>query len=229
MKKTTPNPITAWSFSRWWQHQTCALQFKFKHIDKIPEEGKGPALIRGDFIHKGIERYLKKITRGLPRDEKTNYGPLEAFYKKLRARSPLVELELAFDVEWREVPWFDKSVWFRAKIDAAINEHPDIVEIFDHKSGREKPGEHALQLETYAIIAPTRWRAAGEIQASMLYVDQGKPVLSVFHYVEIDRLRKRWQKRVAPMFKDKTFKPTPGFHCKWCVYSKHKKGPCHAG
>lgn len=231
MKKL--KPLTATSFSRYKVHATCPRQAKYKFIDKLPEP-KGPAMARGNVIHKGIERYLLRHAPKLPKDDGTDYGPLKSLYASIRKEKPAVELELAVDREWHLVDWFDPRVWFRAKVDGAVLRPKErVLFLFDNKTGKERPAEHAEQLETYIAIAPARWSTKDydTIIASMLYTDHGRDVPAEYGDLKriIAKLRKKWEKKLAPLLKDRTFKPTPGDHCKWCAYSGRKGGPCDAG
>ena len=224
------NPLTATSFSRYKVHATCPRQAKYKFIDKLPEP-KGPAMERGNTIHKGLESYLLRRVRALPKDASTAYGPrLTALYKSLRQDGAQVELELAVTTKWRLVDWFHPTVWFRAKLDAALLQGTQL-HLYDHKTGKERPEEHAEQLETYVAIAPAKWPQATEIIANMAYTDTGSLVPAVFSNLKktVPALRKKWEKRLAPLLKDRTFRATPGGHCRWCAYSGNKGGPCEAG
>jgi hypothetical protein len=224
--------LTATSFSRYKAHATCPRSAKYKFIDKYPEPPAGPALARGGQIHKGIQGYIEGARRALPQDESTDYGPLAKVMLRLRRAKASCELELAVNADWELCDWMAPDVWFRSKLDAALLTRKTLaLELFDHKTGAQRPDEHTEQLEQYIAIAPAMWPEALSAEASMLYVDHGRDAVSVHPDLPAAaaQLRKKWTKRFSRMLNDRTWRATPGDHCRWCPFSKKKGGPCDAG
>lgn len=224
--------LTATSFSRYKLHAECPQAARFKFIDKYPEPPPGPALVRGGFIHKGIQAYIEGRRPKLPEDDGTDYGELEATYAMLRKKKAACEIELAVNEDWEPVEWMASDVWFRAKLDAALfTPKSKLLDLFDHKTGRQKPADHTEQLEQYVAVAPARWPDALGATAAMLYVDHGREMTAVHPDLSIAAavLRKKWAKRFQPLLRDRTWRATPGDHCTWCPFSGRKGGPCKAG
>lgn len=225
--------LTAWSFSRLAVFRECRRQFKYKFIDKLPEQ-KGPALVRGDSVHKGIAKYLEGRSKVLPADG-TNYGPLAAFYAAVRKQKPAVEMQVAVDRDWRRVDWFDRSAWLRVIFDVAFERKARTVKgkavvMGDHKTGRVHPAKHGEQLEVYACVGPSLWPDAAEYHGEMYYVDHAmEPTEAVFLAKDIPKLRKKWEKAAAPIFKATQYPAEPGQGCRWCAFSGRRGGPCDAG
>jgi hypothetical protein len=230
MKKLTANPITAWSYSRLSVFRACRLQFRFQFIDKLPQP-PAPAMERGNELHKALQQYIEKKTKKLPEVIADTVGPeLTEKYLELRnSKTVACELELAVDKDWKRVEWYDKACRFRVKLDV-VETLGDSVYVADHKSGKIRADQHAEQLETYAAIVPTFWDDAREIIAQMLYVDQGKASSpAVFTRAAALKLRKKWDRLAAPIFKERIFKASPGDACRYCAYSKRRGGPCVQG
>jgi hypothetical protein len=224
------NPITAWSYSRLAVFRSCRLQFKFKFIEKLPEP-KSDAMERGNQLHLAIQAYLEKRKKALPKEMAKTAGPevLDIYTRLRKSKSVACELELAVDEGWGRVEWFDKAAWLRVKMDAVEDLGSDAINLYDHKSGKVREGQHTEQLEIYGAIAPSFWPDAKEIAAAMLYVDQAQVATSIFTRAFVMKLRKKWEKEAAPLFREVKFKANPGEACRWCAYSRRRGGPCKNG
>jgi hypothetical protein len=230
--KLPANPITAWSYSRYSVFYACKLQFKFKFIEKIEEE-KGPALIKGNRIHLGIQKFLDRKAKNLPAEIRSNVGPeLQQVYAQFKKERAGTELQFAVNSDWEPVEWFSRQAWLRVVYDV-FKLRGDTAVVGDHKTGKIRPDQHAEQLETYAIAIPAKWPDIREIVAQMYYVDAPDPAAqittAVFKISDIPKLRKKWEKRAAPIFKEREFRPTPGQACRYCAYSQKRGGPCKYG
>lgn len=222
--------IVAWSFSRLATYTECPRKAFYKFIKRLPEPGS-PAMDRGDRIHKALEKYLKDPKeKTLPAEVDKK---LKKYYETVRKQEAKVELEIAFDSEWRRVEWFAKNAWARIKIDALVfplaNAKVPNVRIIDHKTGKLKEhGEYDDQLELYGLsgllIAPTAAQATGELA----FTDHGEVLEGDDPYPRKDeeKLKKKWAMKVKPMLSDTRFDPLPGRACNWCAFSKGKGGPC---
>ena len=230
-----PKPLTSWSYSRYSSYKQCPAKFNYAYIDKLPEP-KGKALLRGAAIHEMAEKYLKGTTRLLPPE-------LKAFgddFKRLRAKrkkdpaSVIVEDNWAFTSTWGPSRWDDwKGCWVRVKLDVA-ERSGSLITITDYKTGKFRPdnrSDYEEQLELYTLGALQVFQAVPDLQvtARLLYLDAGKThpeVPMVATAKDLPDLKKTWERRVAPMFKDKKFAPKPNQFCRWCHYRKENEGPC---
>lgn len=230
------NLVTSWSFSRWMDYRTCPAKFKYKHLDKLPEP-PSPAMARGIEIHKKAEDYTNGKLRTLP----TELSKFKAEFKKLREQKiKHVEEQWAFKSDWSLTRWNDwTGCWLRVKLDVAyINiEHNAIVPI-DHKTGSfrpEKNDEYMLQCELYGVAGLTQIEEVDVASPRLWYIDHGRvypdpeqdePELEYFRK-DLKSGKKQWEDRVAPMFKDRNFRPTPSERgCRFCHYRKANGGPC---
>lgn len=222
---TEPVRITAWSYSRYNDYQQCPFKAKCKIILRLKEPGS-VAMDRGSGIHKKIENYLTGAAKRIPPEAKS----LEKEYKAIKAKSPEVERELAFNSKWEPCSWFDRSAWCRVKMDAVVLptvENP-IVRLIDHKTGKlQEFGKYDEQLELYALAGLLTYQIAEKAKPSLLFVDAGKEVPSEeYSRKDVPKLKKKWELRIKPMLSDAKFKPVPGHYCNWCHFRKANGGPC---
>jgi CRISPR/Cas system-associated exonuclease Cas4 (RecB family) len=226
---SAPKPkITAWSFSRWNEYESCPQRTHFK-VNMKMKEPTGPALVRGTELHKQCEDYLKKGGR-IPKELKL-IGDVLKDYKK---RGAIAEAEFTFTKDWKPTSWFGSDAWCRVKADVTIPPIADsdepIVEVHDFKSGKLKDqySEYGLQLDLYALAGLMTYPTAKRAKTSMVFIDHGKvvPVETEYTQKDVKTLTKAWELRVKRMLNDTQFKPTPGDGCRWCTFSKARGGMC---
>ena len=228
--------VKSWSYSRAADYRKCPARFRFKHIAKLPEPSS-PALERGGAVDEAVTRYLDGTSRTLPAESKfgLRYGKLRDELAVLRKAKARTQLELAVTRDWEPCDWRDwDRAWLRAKLDAAllIDSEPRVLRIIDNKTGKVRPEEHAEQVEIYAAVAAAFYPEAEEIRGQLFYLDQGfasDPAVFTDLRRTVPRLRMKWEKITAPMFRDTRFRATPGGHCVWCPYSGKRGGPCDKG
>jgi CRISPR/Cas system-associated exonuclease Cas4 (RecB family) len=234
MARTIPiKPLTSWSFSRYQDYKQCPRKFKLKHIDRIKEPGS-EALDRGAAIHELAENYLKGKIARIPKELKTfetEFKKLKQLYKS-KVNAMHVEDNWAFTKTWDETQWDNWAhCWVRIKLDCAHLEQDGVLVVTDWKTGkfREEMNEaYVEQLELYALSALLLKPWLKEVRprlvyldASMIYPFEDEPL--VYTQKDVARLKKLWEKRVAPMFKDKVFAPRPNNKCRWCHYRAANK------
>jgi RecB family exonuclease len=223
--------ITAWSYSRWRDHSGtsgCPARAKFKHIMRLPDPG-GPALQRGSEIHALAERYVRGDLDYMPDALETFAEEFKAL-RELHAASPddvLLEAEWAFDAQMNPVRWNDGRAWLRAKVDLAVLRPGGVIQIVDHKTGGVRPAESEDQLELYGLAGFAWCEGVHEVRAELWYLDHGHLEQRTYPVADQPKLEKLWRNRVAPMLADRKFPARPSAEsCRFCPYSKAKKGPC---
>jgi hypothetical protein len=70
-----------------------------------------------------------------------------------------------------------------------------------------------------------------EVAAILAFLDAGPRfdpfvVRPVLKRKDLEAGRKAWEAKIALMMNDTIFAPKPGIYCRWCSFSKDKKGPC---
>jgi RecB family exonuclease len=229
-RKVIPiKPLTSWSFSRYNDYKKCPFLFKCKHLQGI-KEPPNQAMERGTAIHTMAEDYTKGKLPKLPAELgnfSDEFKELRKMYKGNR-NSMIVEDNWAFKADWSETVWNDwGGCWLRVKMDAAFT-ISDVLHIIDHKTGKNrdyKNAEYLEQCELYAAVGLHRNPLVVEARPRLWYLDEGTLYPEdndtlVYTQEDKPRLLKLWEKRVKPMFNDKTFRATPNNDCKWCHYRK---------
>lgn len=222
--------IKRWSYSALKTYETCPQQFRFRR-DGVPEP-PSPAMDRGSAIHGELEQYIGGGVGRLSKEVSTTLGELKRDMLRLRKHpTAQAEVEVSVDRRWRPVPWNDAKAWCRAKFDVrepVVNELVTGVRIIDHKTGRERPAEHADQLELYAVLEFSVNPAAEYVVGEIFYIDHGRKMSVLYdnRKFALGRLRDRWIERATKLLDDRVFEPTPGHGCRWCAFSRMKGGPC---
>lgn len=222
-----PGRVTSWSPSKLTAYESCPAAVRYKYIDKLPEP-PSPVLERGTAIHAAAEEYVTGRAKSLAPDLVAVKKLLATLRKDYRAKKVRVELELAFNREWRACHWLAKDVYVRFKLDVLHLLKDGAARVIDWKTGRFKPDGHDSQLSAYAVGALSSGLAK-RVSAQLVFTDGGQVVDSPAGELSLDGLpaaQKAWDKRAAPMLADTTFAPRPGNSCRWCAYSTNRGGPC---
>ena len=217
------NGITAWSYSRYADYRQCPLRFKLKHIDRLKEPGS-PAMQRGSEIHKKGEDWLNaKRKRKLP-EEYTHFADE---MHQLRELNPMVEQQWGFTSDWEPTSWFGSDTWLRVVCDVAIVYDDGDADVIDFKTGR-KYDTNEEQVELFGNAIFWKFPDVERVTTRLWYLDQpnDNEVVREFERKDAPKVRREWEKKIVPMFKDKRFAPTPNEKCRWCAFSKDKGGPC---
>jgi len=217
------NAIFPASYSKLSTFEKCALQAKFRYIDKLPTP-KSVKAQRGTDIHQTIEDYL--------------LGKAETFHESLwrmndvlrmvRSKSPLVEGKMAFSRGFETmVDWKSGDAWFRMVLDAAYPEGAAVI-IPEWKSGKMYD-DHTEQRKLYAIGGLAQWPDKESAMVTTYYTDLGRKVTAQVDRGQRILLVGQFTERVERMENEKHFAPRPGNYCRWCGYSRYQGGPCRVG
>jgi len=134
------------------------------------------------------------------------------------------EYKVAFDDDWqRTLPTAD-NVRFVGVFDAVLNRAGE-VEIGEWKTGKPKD-THGDQRRLYALMAFQTWEPE-VVTATTYYFDAtSKPQILTAKKSAVGKLIKIWNDRHDQIERDTFHPPRPGFHCRWCDFSRTKAGPC---
>lgn len=220
MAFSKPTKLTSWSYSRFSVYDKCPAKAKYKFLDKLPDPG-GPAMERGNVIHKLAENYTKGLIKKLPPELKN----FKDEFAELKKSKPMVEESWAFTKHWIKTVWNDwANCALRIKVDAACMDGTDL-HIIDHKTGKKRDS-YDEQLSLYAAPAPILFPKVKKIFTHLWFLDSGEVVTNEYDAKQAPQLREEWDRRVQPMLNDTRFAPKPSHECRWCPFSKSKGGLC---
>lgn len=209
-----------WGYSKLETFEKCPAKFKFQFLDKLPQPGSA-AMERGSKMHENIESYLNGwIAELIPECQS-----FQQAIDDLKSEKFTAEQAIGLDKNWNKLPdWFDKATWIRAKADA-MYVHGDKLVVIDFKSGKYRVPS-TDQVELYAIVGGALYPEVREVFAEYWYLDTGEVYSHSYTQPELLELRKKFEKRVEPMYVNETWNPQPSMECRWCPYSRTKSGPC---
>ncbi len=209
-----------WGYSKLETFEKCPKKFEFQFIQKLPQPGS-PAMERGSKMHENIEAYLNGWIQELMPECQSFQEAITA----LKAEKFTAEQAVGLDNAWNQLPdWFDKRTWLRAKTDAMYLSGTHLV-IIDFKSGKYRVPS-TDQVELYAIVGSAMFPEAETVTAEYWYLDTGETYSRDYTQAELKELRLKFEKRVAGLYSNETWKPQPSAECRWCPYSKTKGGKC---
>jgi hypothetical protein len=227
--------LTAWSYSRYNDYATCPMMFAYKHLLRVKETTKSPAMERGIDIHREGEEFL--VAPKKPKKVPASYANFADEMAQLRDMSPTVEQQWGFRQDWTPATatardphgWFAKDVWLRNVLDVCVVYPDDTALVIDFKTGK-KYGTNEDQMQLFALATFNKFPQLTEVSTRLWYLDiddiKENEVESEFVAKEVPALKKDWERKVKPMFLDRKFPPRPNPKCKWCHVSKSKGGPC---
>lgn len=229
--------IEAWSYSRLVEWENCPFKAKAKFLDKI-EEPSSKAKDAGSKADKEAELYATGMLKECPKSLERFKVEFDELRKMKRILRP--QFELALDRDWQPTSWFAEdgkpAPWVRIKMDmmyvkdeAKGKKAVVIRNVIDYKNGFIRKTDED-QLELYAIGALCMDEPALDITRTCLwYLKEGVIVPEkglLFMRSDLPALKKKWEKRVAPMLADTAFVPRPTGRCLYCHLQKSKGGPC---
>lgn len=223
------NGVKAWSYSAWAMYALCPLKYKLAKIDKVPEPGS-PAMQRGNEIHVGVAAYITGKAAGLPAAAMQHQVMVDLI-EQLRAfpaQSREIEQQWGFTSNWQPTGWFAKDTWFRSVLDAGVMYDDLTYEDVDFKTGK-RYGSNDEQMETQALSVMVKFKPVLHVTTRLAYLDSGEFEFAEFPVSHKERLKDKWEKKVAPLFNDTVFAPRPNEKCRFCSFSKSKGGQCAFG
>lgn len=214
--------IKHWSYSRWKTYHECPARFKYRVLDRRPEP-QSPYAARGDLVHKAAEDYVERRTNTID-GELSNVADV---LKAVRKVESYAEVKLGLTRDWQPTHYgFKHDMWFGVKIDLLADKGEGTAFVADWKTGKVRD-DYELQVEIGALPVLIRWPGFERVETTIYFTDHGEQTEPVLvERAKLPELIERWEDRVAPMFHDKKFIPSPGRHCYWCPHSNKKGGPC---
>ena len=218
--------FTAWSFSRFRDHDQCPYRAGLKHLMKVKEPGS-PALDRGDRIHKAASAYVSGVLKKLDAELKPVTKTIAIYRDAMKAGLAKVDDRWCVNKSWRPVDFFAYDAWLRMITDYHAHEGNKAA-VTDYKTGKVSQDREFMfyQLELYAIGTFLTKPKVDEVETRLLYTDHNVEQKEVYRRSQLASLQRAWVKRTIPLLTDTKFEPEPGNHCRWCPHSASKNGPC---
>lgn len=229
-----------WSFSKLMMYENCAMRFKLKYIDQLPEppQPKDSPLERGSRIHDRIDQYINGVTHTYAEPEAKKidvFVPIIEHLRTLReAGMATAEQDIFFNADWELCD--RSSVWLWLKKDFNVYDYyskdgPRTI-TGDWKSGNSayKTVEHIQQLQLYVACDALEFPDAVEHVAELHYVDEGWIRSATYTHEEALKFVGKFQARADRIYNDRFFRPNANkVTCKWCPYSPRGTGACPVG
>jgi len=242
-KKPESHSVTYISYSQYESFKRCPLQYRYRHIVKIPV-APSAALSFGDTIHRTLKEFYehitfhKKPTRDMLLDcymrqwksvgfkdkeyEETmkQHGILlleEYFQKGFDPKTVVLTLEQPFKIR------IHPHLHIGGKIDRVDRREDGTLEIIDYKTGsapKNRNPEDDIQLSVYALAAadPGLYGEKPEHITVSFYFLEGQEKISAKRTLkQLKEVRKEIQ-QTADNISSSSFSPTPGKHCDFCEF-----------
>lgn len=200
----------------------CALKWKFKYKDQLPDKS-GPAADRGSTIHKQIELFFK-ANSDLPQ-EALHFGQFLTGLKSSAQCMP--EISISVDKDWSLVEENSESAWMRGVLDLVVLSK-DRVAVYDWKTGKIYD-KHSEQAKLYGLLALAKYPEVAHVDIYFVYLDQKTSKPFIVHRKNSDSDRKFFEDKVSQVelaIQHDMFPAQPQFLCRYCAYSRANKGPC---
>lgn len=239
--------MTSWSLSSVKTFEQCGLKAKFRYVDRLPEPRSDKAN-RGVQFHRDIELFLRGELSTLP-PELSFYAQ---WFTELKTYEIYPEHTIRLSRDWNPTAEGEKY-WYKGILDLKVVRRgakqisngqssektgdkevvgaipPTEVIIYDWKTGAIYP-EHQDQRTLYSVATFAEHPTVLSVRAIHVYVDLRKLREQTFHRDQMHDLRKPWEDRankfLTALQNVDFLIPNPGFHCRYCPYSKVKGGPC---
>jgi len=212
------------SFSGLMTYEKCPAQYDYKYNQGLRDDGPGPAAARGTQVHKSIEDYYLndgELHDAIPiQMRKVICGPKDT------CKEVYPELAFSFTENWEPTEFEAEDAFVRGYMDNVIV-NPDKLLVHEYKTGSIYP-EHEDQKALYALASLLLFPDYDTVEVQGIYIDKKKVVPSTYGRVSITSMKFMWAKRINKVHLN-IYPARPGLHCRWCVASKAKGGPCQVG
>lgn len=215
------NTVKAWSYSAYAMYEQCPAKYKYEKIDKLPSP-KSAAMERGNRVHKTLETFLMRPDIKEPPREA---GDFSTELVDLKNMQPFVEQKWGFKKDWGSTTFFSKDVWLRSILDAGVIYPDNTATIIDFKTGKLYETNED-QVELFSLTVMARYPQIKSVDTRLWYVDSGDEVAREYNSSQKASLKKKWEKKVYPLFNDVKFPPKPNRFCGWCHFRRDNGGPC---
>jgi hypothetical protein len=215
--------LTPWAYTKLKTFETCMLKGTAQYIDKAVPYAPTPEMEEGNRVHavmekaindgilpSGDDRYLRDFLPSRDEDTKVLLG----------------EVSLGITRDFNTCDFWDKSCWFRGKLDV-VDIAGDTCILIDWKTG--KPYEDPDELHLHAMLAKARYPEVKHWRGMFIWLASKRcgegHVLSPA--VTYRKLIERTDKILHNFTKGDERKPRQNKLCGWCSVKDCKYNPNH--
>jgi hypothetical protein len=220
-----------WSLSSLGTYERCGFKYRLKYVEKI-KETRSTSASRGVDNHAIVENFLKGTIQDVPEE----LGFYRNFFTGLKSYEIYPEHKISLTRAWTPTKWGAPDSWYRGVLDLKLidrtrrldGEKQELAQsavVYDWKTGKIYP-DHDDQKSIYSLAVLSEQPALYQVRAIHVYLDRNESREKTFHRDQVPELRKQWETRVQGLEQDPVFIPNPGFHCRYCSFSREKGGPC---
>jgi RecB family exonuclease len=230
--------ITAWSFSRLKDFESCPLKAYKKYVEKLSDDHMDrTAADRGTMVHDACEKFVKGEGNFIKEMAKFRdyFATVKAEYE---AGTVIVEQNWGFDIDWEKTGWFDDNVWCRMKLDnmrEKVREDETLIHAVatDYKTGKKYGNEvsHGQQGQIYALGTFLRYPTVEVVDVELIYLDQGQITKRTYTRQKAMKFLPTWTSRGLKMTEATDYPPRANkMTCMWCPFGpQHGNGTCDWG
>jgi hypothetical protein len=222
------NTLTNWSYKKLKMYRACPFSVYLKYVLRVPEPPPNPKYDekrqRGIRVHEELANAIN-LGETIPQEAR-DFEQIVTAYIELDA---VAEDDEYFDKAWKRVPGWEGH-WLVVKKDVRIIAPGEFVLVADWKTGKKHGNEvdHFEQMKLYAVSEYVQDPGFPEYAVELQYLDQKDTWAHSFKPHELERHWQTFEKDVAVMFADTTFRPKPSIYtCQYCPYNaKNGTGAC---
>lgn len=254
---TSPETISAWSFSRLEVYKNCPRQAKLKYVSRCteaprpkPVKGKEHANERGSRVHDNAENYVLSKEDTLCTEAKYFEDELLCLRIMKECHPERVQTEemWLFDKDWNVLPpetsddpETRKTIWLRIIADLQIwNHEMTTCQIIDYKTGKRDRNEikHGKQLQLYQLAGFMRYPKLQHVKASLWYIDLNLQIDTPFTREKGLKYFSIYNDQAITMCADTEFEVrASAYRCRFCPFGPiqtsnkwiNKTGDCPHG
>ena len=219
--KKLENTLTNWSYKKLKMYRACPYSVYLKYVLRLPAPPPNPKFEekrqRGIIFHDTMELV---INEGAPLPKLAE--PFEEIVCNYIEIGATAEQDEFFDNRWRPHQGWEGH-WLIVKKDVRAVVPGEYVLVADWKTGKKHGNEldHFEQMKLYAVSEYVKDPGYPEYAVELQYVDQLDTWAHSFKPRELEKAWADFDKDVAVMMNDTTFRPKPSVYtCRYCDYNK---------
>lgn len=214
-----------YSYSKLSVFEGCPLRFKFQYIDKIKQEFRSEALVKGSNVHEILENFGTKKIENTEADQIVRkFVKSEVASKYLRPlcrkEKSVREISIGLDTNLEPCEYKSKNALYRGKIDF-ICVIDNALNLCDYKTGKYKEESYQdyRQLIFYALYFFKKYNIE-KIRISYIYVEQNLENSMILERKYLSNYIEALMTMINNVENASEYTKKIKF-CSWCPYKNH--------